>query len=169
VTGVSGVFGLERFELPGEESSLTFPALEFKLLAVCGLCPVSGLLFDDPVIEGAFVIGDLLSSLFFSTASAIFTDGGRSRRIRADAAAPAAPSFSMARIGAQPSKGRSGAFGIVLKSVDPRQKHAPDGDSGINKALQVKGPRLLCVTKPQFSVTAIDLKGERWDWESICY
>jgi hypothetical protein len=44
-----------------------------------------------------------------------------------------------------------------------------DGDNGINKALQVMGPGLLCVIKPQFSVTAIDLKGERWDWESICY
>jgi hypothetical protein len=30
-------------------------------------------------------------------------------------------------------------------------------------------PRLLRVTEPQFGVSAIDLKGERLDWESICY
>jgi hypothetical protein len=31
------------------------------------------------------------------------------------------------------------------------------------------GPGLLCVIESQFSVTAIDLKGERLDWESNCY
>jgi hypothetical protein len=42
-------------------------------------------------------------------------------------------------------------------------------DSGINRVLQVKVPTLTVRNKVQFSVTAIDLKGERWDWESICY
>jgi hypothetical protein len=35
-----------------------------------------------------------------------------------------------------------------------------DGDVGINRALQAKVPTLTA---------AIDLKGERLDWESICY
>jgi hypothetical protein len=95
---VSGVFGLARFELFGEVSSLTLPPLELQLFAVRGLCPVSGL-FDEPTDpqDDRFVIGDRLSSLFFSTASAILTEGGRSRRIRADAAAPglAASFFSI--------------------------------------------------------------------------